>query len=77
MNYDFIAAANPSVQSKMEITPDPTFAYEIAQTYALRFLQKRTIDPEIPIVGLDVPPHLPGVEKALIHFKAKGYRFAN
>lgn len=77
MTYDFIAAANPSVQSKMEITPDPTFAYEITQTYALRFLQKRTIDPEIPIVGLDVPPHLPGVEKAVIHFKAKGYRFAN
>jgi hypothetical protein len=76
MTYDFIQSLDESCVDKMRVMPDPTFSYVVDQLPAEKYLRKRKIDPDIPVIGLDLPLDLPGLRRAIEHLKEKGYYIA-
>lgn len=77
MAYDFIQSLDESCVDKMRVMPDPTFSYVVDQLPAEKHLRKRKIDPDIPVIGLDLPLDLPGLRRAIEHLKEKGYYIAS
>jgi polysaccharide pyruvyl transferase WcaK-like protein len=74
---DFIHDLTPQASDSVDVIPDPTFSYTIDGTHSEAYLQRKGVSPGVPIIGLDVPPSLIGVEDAVKHLKSKGYAVAS
>ena len=74
---DFIHDLTPQASDRLDIIPDPTFSYTIDGTHSEAYLKRKGVGPGVPIMGLDVPPSLIGVEDAVKHLKSKGYAVAS
>jgi polysaccharide pyruvyl transferase WcaK-like protein len=71
---DFLREMDPKMSGKVEMVPDPTFSYDLSVEPADRYLKRKKIRIDFPVVGLDLPGNVPGLEGALRHFKKKGYK---
>ena len=74
---DFIHDLTPQASDSVDVIPDPTFSYTIDGTHSEAYLKRKGVGPGVPIMGLDVPPSLIGVEDAVKHLKSKGYAVAS
>ena len=77
MTRDFLLGLDPYLKPRIEVIPDPTFSLDIDHSHAERYLGKRGIAPEVPLIGLDLPMIVPGLREAIVHFRSKGYRVAS
>ena len=74
---DFIHELTPQASDRVDVIPDPTFSYTIDGTHSEAYLKRKGVRPDVPIIGLDVPPRLIGVEDAVKYLKSKGYAVAS
>jgi polysaccharide pyruvyl transferase WcaK-like protein len=74
---DFIHDLTPQASDRLDIIPDPTFSYAIDGTHSEAYLKRKGVSPDVPIIGLDLPTRLIGVEDAVKHLKSKGYAVAS
>ena len=74
---DFIHGLTPQASDRVDVIPDPTFSYAIDGTHSEAYLKKKGVSPDVPIIGLDLPTGLIGVEDAVKHLKSKGYAVAS
>lgn len=77
MTRDFLLDLDPQLEHRIRMVPDPTFSLNVDGAPALEYLQRRRIDPQTPLIGMDLPLSVPGVAEAVQYFKAKGYRVAS
>ena len=73
MTRDFLVALNPDLECRIIMVPDPTFSYEVEISHAEKYLIRKGIDAAVPLIGLDLPLTLPGMEEAIRSAKSDGY----
>ena len=74
---DFIRDLAPHAKHKLDVIPDPTFSYTIDNSYSESYLKKKGVNPDVSIIGLDLPANLIGVGDAVKYLKSKGYAVAS
>ncbi len=74
---DFIYELAPQAESKLNVIPDPTFSYTIDNSYSESYLERKGVNPDVSIIGLDLPANLIGVEDAVKHLKSRGFAVAS
>ena len=74
---DFIHDLTPQASCSVDIIPDPTFSCAIDGSHSEAYLKTKGVRPDVPIIGLDLPTGLIGVEDAVKYLKSKGYAVAS
>lgn len=76
LTLDFIRSLAPESITTLQQLPDPTLSYQLDSSATEAYLRRRRLSFDAPLIGLDLPAKVIGVEAAIKHFKRQGYQVA-
>jgi len=61
-------------ESKLQIVPDPTFSYDIDDSFAEKLISKKRLDFTKPTVAVNLPRILKPATELIAYYKSKGFQ---